>query len=42
MKKLGGIGDVHTADKLAQWVYYAEPSSPTQQSTADLKLFKKG
>jgi len=23
MKKLGGIGDVHTADKLAQWAYYA-------------------
>ena len=23
MKKLGGIGDVHTADELAQWAYYA-------------------
>ncbi len=23
MKNLGGIGDVHTADKLAQWAYYA-------------------
>lgn len=45
MKNLGGVGDVHTADGLAQWVYYAEPSShfsPTWQSTADFKLFKKG
>jgi hypothetical protein len=45
MKKLGGVGDVHTADELAQWAHYAEPSShfsPTWQSTADLKLFKKG
>ena len=23
MKKLGGIGDVNTANKLAQWAYYA-------------------
>jgi hypothetical protein len=45
MKNLGGVGDVHTADELAQWVYYAEPSShfsPTWQSIGDLKLFKKG
>ena len=39
-----GIGDVNTANKLAQWAYHAEPSShysPTRQSTADLKHFKK-
>jgi hypothetical protein len=39
------LGDVHPADKLALWAYYAEPSSrylPTWRSTADLKLFKKG
>jgi dolichol-phosphate mannosyltransferase len=23
MKKLGGIGDANTANKLAQWAYYA-------------------
>jgi dolichol-phosphate mannosyltransferase len=23
MKKLGGTGDVNTANKLAQWAYYA-------------------
>jgi hypothetical protein len=37
-------GDVNTANKLAQWAYYAEPSShysSTRQSTADLKHFKK-
>jgi len=39
------LGDVHPADKLAQWAYYAEPSShysPTRQFAAGLKLFKKG
>ncbi len=39
-----GVGDDHTANKLTQWAYHAEPSShysPTRQSTADLKLFKK-
>jgi hypothetical protein len=45
MKNLGGVGDVNTANKLAQWAYHAEPSSrysPTQQFAAGLKLFKKG
>jgi len=37
-----GVGDVNTVNKPAQWANYAEPSSPTRQSTADLKLFKKG
>jgi hypothetical protein len=27
MKNLGGVGDVHTANKLTQWAYHAEPSS---------------
>jgi hypothetical protein len=45
MKNLGGVGDVHTANKLAQWAYHAEPSSrysPTRQFATGLKLFKKG
>ncbi len=44
MKNLGGVGDVHTANKLTQWAYHAEPSSrysPTRQSAVGLKLFKK-
>jgi hypothetical protein len=45
MKNLGGVGDVHAANKLTQWAYHAEPSSRyslTRQSAVGLKLFKKG
>jgi hypothetical protein len=38
MKNLVGVGDVNTANRLAQWTYYAEPSSPTRQSDVEKVL----
>jgi len=40
MKNLVGVGDVNTANKLAQWAYYAEPSSPTRQSDVEKVLVR--